>query len=68
MNLEELPRYRLAEFPTPVHHLESFSKACNGPAIFMKRDDITSLGMGGWEQAGERHQRQEAADYACVPD
>ena len=47
MNLESLPRFHLAEFPTPIHYLESFSKACNGPAIFMKRDDITSLGMGG---------------------
>lgn len=47
MNLEALPRFHLAEFPTPVHYLESFSKACNGPAIYMKRDDLTSLGMGG---------------------
>ncbi len=47
MNLEALPRFHLAEFPTPIHYLESFSNACNGPAIFMKRDDITSLGMGG---------------------
>lgn len=47
MNLENLPRFHLAEFPTPIHYLESFSKACNGPAIFMKRDDITTLGMGG---------------------
>lgn len=47
MNLESLPRFHLAEFPTPIHYLESFSKALNGPAVFMKRDDITSLGMGG---------------------
>ena len=47
MNLEALPRFHLSEFPTPIHYLESFSHACNGPEIFMKRDDITSLGMGG---------------------
>lgn len=47
MNLEALPRFHLAEFPTPLHYLESFSRACNGPAIYMKRDDVTSLGMGG---------------------
>jgi D-cysteine desulfhydrase len=47
MDLKALPRYHLAEFPTPIHYLESFSKACNGPAIYMKRDDVTSLGMGG---------------------
>jgi L-cysteate sulfo-lyase len=47
MNIEHLPRFRLAGFPTPIHRLESFSRACNGPAIYMKRDDLTSLGMGG---------------------
>jgi L-cysteate sulfo-lyase len=47
MKLESLPRFCLAEFPTPIHHLETLSKACNGPAIYMKRDDLTSLGMGG---------------------
>ena len=47
MELESLPRFRLAEFPTPIHHLETLSKAYNGPEIYMKRDDLTSLGMGG---------------------
>ena len=47
MKLERLPRFRLAEFPTPIHHLETLSKAYNGPEIYMKRDDLTSLGMGG---------------------
>jgi D-cysteine desulfhydrase len=47
MNIESLPRFHLAEFPTPIHYLESFSKACNGPSVYMKRDDITSLGLGG---------------------
>lgn len=47
MKLENLSRFCLAEFPTPIHYLETLSKACNGPAIYMKRDDLTSLGMGG---------------------
>ncbi len=47
MELERLPRFRLAEFPTPIHYLETLSKAYNGPAVYMKRDDLTSLGMGG---------------------
>ncbi len=47
MELENLSRFRLAEFPTPIHNLETLSKACNGPSIYMKRDDLTSLGMGG---------------------
>ena len=47
MKLESLPRFHLAEFPTPIHHLETLSKAYNGPEIYIKRDDLTSLGMGG---------------------
>ena len=47
MKLDHLPRFTLAEFPTPIHHLGALSDACGGPDIFMKRDDLTSLGMGG---------------------
>jgi len=47
MNIESLPRFHLTEFPTPIHYLETLSKAYNGPAIYIKRDDLTSLGMGG---------------------
>ena len=47
MNIENLPRFPLAEFPTPIHFLKSFSESGNGPAVFMKRDDLTSLGLGG---------------------
>lgn len=47
MILDHLPRFHLAEFPTPVHFLSALTKACKGPLIYMKRDDLTSLGMGG---------------------
>lgn len=47
MTIENLPRFQLAEFPTPIHHLKAFSKLKDGPDVFMKRDDLTSLGMGG---------------------
>ncbi|MBW1636794.1 MAG: D-cysteine desulfhydrase family protein [Deltaproteobacteria bacterium] len=47
MRLDDLPRFHLAEFPTPIHSLESLTKKYQGPAIYMKRDDLTSLGMGG---------------------
>jgi L-cysteate sulfo-lyase len=47
MKLEKLPRFDLAEFPTPIHYLERLTKSCQGPDIYMKRDDLTSLGMGG---------------------
>lgn len=47
MKLDKLPRFSLAEFPTPIHHLKTLTKGCQGPSIYMKRDDLTSLGMGG---------------------
>ncbi|WP_022665909.1 D-cysteine desulfhydrase family protein [Desulfospira joergensenii] len=47
MNIDRLPRVCLAEFPTPIHYLENLSKSTGGPGIFMKRDDLTSLGLGG---------------------
>ncbi len=47
MKLDNLPRFHLAEFPTPIHYLETLTKEYQGPAIYMKRDDLTSLGMGG---------------------
>ena len=47
MQLENLPRFRLADFPTPIEYLETLTKKYNGPDIFIKRDDLTSLGLGG---------------------
>lgn len=47
MKLEEMPRIRLTQLPTPLEELTNFSKALAGPSILMKRDDLTSLCMGG---------------------
>ena len=47
MKINNLPRFNLAEFPTPIQYLDVLTKKYNGPAIYMKRDDLTSLGMGG---------------------
>jgi len=47
MKLDNLPRFHLAEFPTPIQYLETLTKKYNGPDIYIKRDDVTSLGMGG---------------------
>jgi len=47
MNLAGLPRVRLASLPTPLHELPNLTKALKGPRIFIKRDDLTGLAMGG---------------------
>lgn len=47
MNLANLPRVRLANLPTPLHELPNLTQALQGPRIFIKRDDLTGLAMGG---------------------
>lgn len=42
-----LPRYPLGHFPTPLELAQRFSKALNGPEIYIKRDDCTGLAFGG---------------------
>jgi 1-aminocyclopropane-1-carboxylate deaminase/D-cysteine desulfhydrase-like pyridoxal-dependent ACC family enzyme len=43
----ELERFPLAEFPTPVEPLERLTDVAGGPRLWMKRDDLTGLGLGG---------------------
>ena len=51
MNLDTLPRVRLAHLPTPLEPLERLSAALAepgaGPEIWIKRDDCTGLATGG---------------------
>ena len=42
-----IPRIRLAHLPTPIEPLPRLSAAMRGPKLWVKRDDLTSLGMGG---------------------
>lgn len=42
-----IPRIRIAHLPTPIEHLPGVSAALNGPAILVKRDDLTGVGFGG---------------------
>lgn len=42
-----MPRIKLTRLPTPLEELRNFSAALGGPRIFMKRDDLTDLGLGG---------------------
>lgn len=41
------PRVKLAVLPTPLQEVPRFSKALGGPRIFIKRDDLTGLALGG---------------------
>lgn len=47
MRLNTLPRVRLGTLPTPLHELPNLSAQLGGPRIYIKRDDLTGLAMGG---------------------
>lgn len=47
MRLEELPRIKVADLPTPLEELKNLRKAIGGPRLFIKRDDKTGLAYGG---------------------
>lgn len=45
--LARQPRVQLALLPTPLESLPRLSAALGGPAIYVKRDDLTGLAFGG---------------------
>ena len=47
MNLAAFPRVRLCQAPTPLERLPRLTAALGGPDIWMKRDDLTGMGLGG---------------------
>ena len=44
---DNFKRQPLGFFHTPMCHLANFSDALGGPAIYIKRDDLTGLALGG---------------------
>jgi len=45
--MNPLPRLRLAHLPTPIEELPRLSAFLGGPKLFIKRDDLTGLALGG---------------------
>jgi D-cysteine desulfhydrase family pyridoxal phosphate-dependent enzyme len=46
-NISAFPTTVLIRRPTPFYKLENLSQALGGPAIYIKRDDLTGLAFGG---------------------
>ena len=47
MRIDSLPRFPLAQLPTPVEDLKTLSRRLAGPELLIKRDDQTGLALGG---------------------
>lgn len=47
MKIDNLPRVTLINAPTPIEELKELSNHLGGPRIFIKRDDLTGMGLGG---------------------
>ncbi len=47
MHLAHIEKTSLGFFPTPLVELSKLSQFLGGPKIFMKRDDLTGLALGG---------------------
>lgn len=45
--LEDIPRYHLANLPTPLHRLLHLEESLGLNEIWIKRDDLTGLSFGG---------------------
>ena len=47
MKFEHLPKASLLSGPTPLEKAAKLSKLLGGPTIYLKRDDMTGIGLGG---------------------
>jgi D-cysteine desulfhydrase family pyridoxal phosphate-dependent enzyme len=47
MDLSRFPRIELARLPTPIELLPRLTMHLGGPQLYVKRDDLTGLGLGG---------------------
>jgi len=47
MHIEKLPRFALAQLPTPIEKMPRLSRELGGPELLIKRDDQTGLALGG---------------------
>lgn len=47
MQLGKIPRIGLGEYPTPLGELRRLSALLGGPRIFIKREDLVGIALGG---------------------
>ena len=64
-SLNAYGRVGLAILPTPLQRLDRLSTFLKGPTLWIKRDDLTGLGMGGNKLRKLDYLLKEAVDTGC---
>ena len=65
MNLSSFPRAAVNFLPTPLVEMKRLSQLLGGPRLWIKRDDMTGLGMGGNKTRKLEFLLGEALDQGC---
>ena len=60
-----LPRLHLASLPTPLQKLGRLSETVGGPDIYVKREDLTGMAMGGNKIREFEYQIAQAVERGC---
>ena len=63
--LDGLPRLQLAALPTPMEKLERLSAHLGGPDLWVKREDLTGMAMGGNKIREFEYQIAQAVERGC---
>jgi 1-aminocyclopropane-1-carboxylate deaminase/D-cysteine desulfhydrase-like pyridoxal-dependent ACC family enzyme len=65
MAYADLPRIRLLEHPTPLQRMARIGAELGHPFLFVKRDDVMALGLGGNKVRSLEFWIGEALDQDC---
>jgi D-cysteine desulfhydrase len=65
VDIHKLPRVHLNFLPTPLVELKRLANLLGGPRIFVKRDDLTGLALGGNKTRKLEFLLGEAVDQGC---
>ncbi len=64
--MKRIEKVNTCFLPTPLHKLENFSKELDNIEVYMKRDDLTGIGMGGNKLRKLDYIVKKALDEGCT--
>ena len=63
--MKKITRFNFFPKPTPIEFLENLSGCLNGPKIFLKRDDLTGIALGGNKVRKLEYLLADAVSKSC---